>query len=353
MGAPNLFLKNRAVFFQKNSKNVIFEVTSAQLPVLNRIGLDDLFLTKGHIQAPHWHPNAAELNYVAAGEAMISVLDPLRHRLLSYHVKRGQVVYIPINWWHWVSAISDKVHIVQTFSNADRQIIEGPDVLKKTPPEVFQLAYGVDAKAFAKLLAPITERVVIGPENPHLTEELNMMGNIMPSSSPILFFDLRQNLSVRRDDSLLFKVTCRQIPLMHDLSLGDLFLTKGHIREPHWHPNADEFDYIISGQVTISILNPFTLQLISGNVQAGQVVFIPKGWWHWIIPVTEKTHLLVFFNDGKIESVEGSDVLRLTPPRVYEQAYGINAEKLDKELTSIRKTLTIGPPSTTDEQIWF
>ena len=144
-----------------------------------------------------------------------------------------------------------------------------------------------------------------------------------------------------------------QIPAMQVLSLGDLFLTKGHIREPHWHPNADELDYVVFGEATVSILNPFTHRLLNYLVKPGQLAFIPKGWWHWITPVTEKAHLLVNFNDGKIESVDGSDVLRLTPPEVFKQAYGINAEALDNELASIRETLTIGPPDPMPERIWL
>lgn len=34
-----------------------------------------------------------------------------------------------------------------------------------TPPEVFQVAYGVNAEHLAKDLAPIKESVVIGPPN--------------------------------------------------------------------------------------------------------------------------------------------------------------------------------------------
>lgn len=36
-------------------------------------------------------------------------------------------------------------------------------MLRLTPPEVFQLAYGVDAKEIADALLPVTESVVIGP----------------------------------------------------------------------------------------------------------------------------------------------------------------------------------------------
>jgi oxalate decarboxylase/phosphoglucose isomerase-like protein (cupin superfamily) len=350
--SPNLFYEY-SVLFRKDADNVIFQVTSDQLPILNRIGLDDLFITKGHIREPHWHPNAAEMDYVVTGAVAISILDPIRHQLLTYHVTSGQVVFIPINWCHWITAISDEVHVVQVFSNAKRQIIEGSDMLRKTPPKVFQQAYDVNAKQFASLLSPITETVVIGPPNcVDLTNSPGTSKESIPRAthgikpgSPNLFFDLKRNLTVRRDNSFLYEVTCTQIPMMQVLSLGDLYLTKGHLREPHWHPNADELDYVISGEVTISILNPDTLHVCNYHLKPGQVTFIPKGWFHWIIPDTADAHMLVYFNDGKIESVEGSDVLRLTPPEVFQQAYDVHARQFAKEVAPITETLNIGPPS--------
>ena len=353
----NLFFDTRkSVFFKRNAENIIFQVTSSQLPVLRNISLDNIFLSRGHILEPHWHPNAAELDYVVSGEAIISVLDPFTPQLLTYRVKPGDVVFIPINWWHWIISITEEAHVVALYDTKKRQNTFGSDVLRKTPPEVFQLAYGVNAEKLAKVLAPITETVVIGPINgapiSDMIREMFLPMNRRrggmqwgSTTSPELFFDVSDNVGFQRNpQNVLYEVTSAQIPEMQDLALGDLFLSREHIREPHWHPNADELDFIISGEVIISILNPSTLELQTYHVKPGQVTFLPKGWWHWITCVTEKAHLLVAFNDGQIQSIEGSDVLRLTPPYVFALAYDVNAQKLDKVLSPIDETVVIGPP---------
>jgi oxalate decarboxylase/phosphoglucose isomerase-like protein (cupin superfamily) len=346
--SPNLFFDTKnSVFFKRNPENVLFQVTSSQLPAMQNIGLDDIFLTKAHILEPHWHPNAAELSYVVSGEVMISVLDPETPQLLSYRVKPGDVVFIPINWWHWIVALSEEAHVVAVYDNEQRQNIFGSDVLRKTPPKVFQLAYNVDAKELAKVLASITETVVIGP--PHSRSMSKLMSEhyhtMNKSKEPNLFFDVSKNEEFDRDpENVLDEVTSEQIPLMDNLALGDLFMSKNHIREPHWHPNADELDYIVSGEVEISILNPDTLELQTYHVKPRQVTFIPKGWWHWITCVSEEAHLLVNFNDGTIESIEGSDVLRLTPPSIFQLAYDVNAKQLERVLEPIDETVVIGPP---------
>lgn len=164
--SPNLFFDSKkSVFFRRNADNIIFQVTSSQLPILKNIGLDNIFLSKDHILEPHWHPNAAELDYVVSGEVIISVLDPMTPQLLTYRVKPGDVVFIPMNWWHWMISITDEAHIVAVYDNEKRQNVFGSDVLRKTPPEVFQLAYGVNAEQLAKILKPITQTVIIGPKS--------------------------------------------------------------------------------------------------------------------------------------------------------------------------------------------
>ncbi|GIM46586.1 hypothetical protein DNHGIG_21350 [Collibacillus ludicampi] len=145
--------------------------------------------------------------------------------------------------------------------------------------------------------------------------------NHFSSGSPNLFFDLKNNVLFRRNDkNIAYEVTSTQLPALQGLSVADLFLTKGHIREPHWHPNAGELDYVISGELIISVLDPFTPQLLTYHVKPGQAVFLPMGWWHWITAVSDEAHLLVIFNNEQPENAEGSDLLRLTPPKVFQQA---------------------------------
>lgn len=165
-GTPNLFFDSRDnIFFKRNDKNIAYEVTSTQLPAMIGGAFVDLFLTKGHIREPHWHPNAWELDVVISGESITSILDPDTNKLHHYRAKAGQVIFIPMGWWHWITPVSEEAHLHLFFNNDQPETAEGSDTLRLTPPEVFQLSYGVDAKKLAKVLSPITESVVIGPPN--------------------------------------------------------------------------------------------------------------------------------------------------------------------------------------------
>ena len=79
--------------FKRNEKNVAYEVTSTQLPAMIGGAFVDLFMTKGHMREPHWHPNAWELDVVVSGEAVTSILNPETNQLQNYHVKGANCLY--------------------------------------------------------------------------------------------------------------------------------------------------------------------------------------------------------------------------------------------------------------------
>ncbi|MFT8322161.1 MAG: cupin domain-containing protein [Bacillus sp. (in: firmicutes)] len=162
-GTPNLFFDSKdSVFFERDPENIAYEVTSTQLPAMVGGAFVDLYLTKGHIRKPHWHPNAWELDVVVSGEAIVSIIDPDTKKLHHYKAKPGQLVFIPMAWWHWITPASDKLHLHLFFNNDQFETASGSDTLRLTPPEVFELSCGVSAQKIADALSPIKESVVIG-----------------------------------------------------------------------------------------------------------------------------------------------------------------------------------------------
>ncbi len=61
------------------------------------------------------------------------------------------------------------------------------------------------------------------------------------------------------------------------LSPSSLTMKPGALREPHWHPNAWEVDWVIEGRAELCVVNPDdTTQTVV--LEPGDVGFIPQAW---------------------------------------------------------------------------
>lgn len=137
----------------------------------------------------------------------------------------------------------------------------------------------------------------------------------------------------------------KQLNTLENTSLLDIFLSTGNVVEPHVHQNAAELVYCISGGAVVSLLNPFTNQILNFPIKPGQVANIPQGWWHYEIASVDNTHLLAIFDAPTPEVIFGSDMLRLTPANVMAHTYCLDEQQWKQAISPIQSTTIIGPPT--------
>jgi oxalate decarboxylase len=87
-----------------------------------------------------------------------------------------------------------------------------------------------------------------------------------------------------------------------DCSIYIARLEPNGVREPHWHPNAWEVNFVVSGKVKWSFLGPKASYDIF-EAEQGDVVFIPRGEFHYFENASETEDLvvLVVFNTSTSE----------------------------------------------------
>jgi oxalate decarboxylase len=117
---------------------------------------------------------------------------------------------------------------------------------------------------------------------------------------------------------------------------GAMFLVvlkPGGIREPHWHPNAWEFDYCISGRARMSVVAPEN-EWKEFDVESGQAVFVPMGFFHYFENIgKDDLQFLVVFNNSAAESGDdiGISVSRGgIPDHVLAATFGVHARAFHK-----------------------
>ncbi|MBJ8119009.1 MULTISPECIES: cupin domain-containing protein [Bacillus] len=136
----------------------------------------------------------------------------------------------------------------------------------------------------------------------------------------------------------------KQLNTLENTSLLDIYLSTGNVVEPHIHQNAAELVYCISGSAVVSLLNPFTNQILNLPIKPGQVANIPQAWWHYEIATADGTHLLAIFDAPTPEVIFGSDILRLTPANMMAHTYCLDEQQWKQAVSPIQSTTVIGPP---------
>ncbi|TRZ37360.1 cupin domain-containing protein [Niallia circulans] len=162
------------------------------------------------------------------------------------------------------------------------------------------------------------------------------------------FSDVNKNrLNTRNADNYINRLGRDVLNTLGEVSLLDIYLSNGRVVEPHYHQNAAELVYCISGSAVVSLINPFTNKVSNIPIRPGQVANIPQGWWHWEIASEDKTHLLAIFDAPYPEYIFGSDILTKTPVEVLAHTYCLDPVQLKKTLAPLKNdTIVIGP---TDE----
>ncbi len=159
-------------------------------------------------------------------------------------------------------------------------------------------------------------------------------------------YDVNQSLFFRKDANNYINVLgISQLNTLGNVSLLDIYLSTGNTIEPHIHQNASELVYCVTGEATVSLINPFTNQLLTFRIKPGQVANVPQAWWHYEIANEDNTHLIAIFDAPTPEVIFGSDILRLTPPEAWAHSYCLDEAKVRDTLSPITKTVVIGPPA--------
>ncbi len=98
-------------------------------------------------------------------------------------------------------------------------------------------------------------------------------------------------------------VSSREFSIQTTLTAGRLDLEPGALREMHWHPHADEWQYYIRGRARVGIFGSHG-RARTEEFAAGDVGFVPQGFGHYVEAVgTEPLEMLILYNSGVYQEI--------------------------------------------------
>jgi oxalate decarboxylase len=125
-------------------------------------------------------------------------------------------------------------------------------------------------------------------------------------------------------------VDTRNFPISIDIAAALVEVQPGHMREVHWHPNADEWQYYTGGQGRMTV---FAAQ---GNARTfdyreGDVGYVPKSMPHFVENTGSMTlRFLELFRSPRYEDVSLTQWMALTPHELVQAHLDLDRSLLDQ-----------------------
>lgn len=116
--------------------------------------------------------------------------------------------------------------------------------------------------------------------------------------------------------------TKKNFPVLQGMSIYKLVLQAGGVREPHWHANADELGYVVTGKVLVSFYADGNCRE-SFVAEKGEAFFIPSGALHAIENLgEERSELILQFSHEEPEDFELATSVNMFTDAVLGNTWG-------------------------------
>jgi oxalate decarboxylase len=290
------------------------EATVAEFPVSEKLAGVLMSLNPGGLRELHWHANAAEWAYVIKGQCRVTTINPQGQSQIA-DFAAGDVWYFPRGFGHSIQGIgAEDCLFVLVFDNgyfSEFGTFSISDWVGHTPPEVLAKNFGVPAATFANF--PKREVYIAkGPVPPPLPAD-PAPGTINPGT-----LTHRYRLLAQRPDTYPGGtnrlVSQREFPISTTITGALMRIKPGGMRELHWHPNADEWQYYIGGRARMSVFGSHGRVRLE-EFNAGDVGYVPQGYGHYIENAgSEDLELLIVLNNGTYESISLANWMGANPP---------------------------------------
>src|ERR1044071_2036659 len=100
------------------------------------------------------------------------------------------------------------------------------------------------------------------------------------------------------------EATVEELPISKGIAGVSMRLEPGAMRELHWHPTADEWDYVIEGNISVTMFGSHG-RYRTETMEKGDVGYIPQGYGHSIENVGDKScRVLIGLNTGVYEAID-------------------------------------------------
>src|SRR6195256_4806392 len=308
------------------------QVTQADFAISTTISGVNMRLTAGGIRELHWH-QAAEWAYMTYGHCRVTVIDPMGRPYIA-DVKEGDIWYFPAGYPHSLQGLGpDGCEFVICFDAGDASEFNTllvTDWFAHTPPAVLAENFGVPAKTFAK--TPLNDLWIFQGKVPGDLPAVRkaMTGNA--ETPPQQFtFSLASSAPAKESKSGELRVAdSSNFNVATTIAAALVTVRPGGVREMHWHPNADEWQYYIKGKARMTVFNTGP-NAMTMDFNAGDIGYVKRNLGHYVENVGDTDlRFIGVFRAPRYEEISLSNWLTHTPPALVAQHLNIDEGTIAK-----------------------
>lgn len=305
------------------------EVTKQDFAISEEIAGVNMYLEPGGIRELHWH-QTAEWAVMTRGKCRVTTLG--RNGLPSVEdVEEGDLWFFPAGTPHSLQGLGpDGAEFVLAFDNGDQS--ESNTLLltewfAHTPPEVLAKNFGVAQEVFKDI--PLHNLWIFPGDEPGPLAEDQDAAGVAWGSEPVIFRLSRSKPLYENSGGRIQIADSTNFPASDTVAAALVTIEPGSMRELHWHPNADEWQYYLRGSARMTVFNNGP-HANTTDFRAGDVGVVRKNYGHYIENTGDDVlQFLEVFRADRYEEVSLANWLSHLPPSLVAKHLNLDESTLE------------------------
>lgn len=305
------------------------QVTTRELPVATTLAGVNMRLTPGGVRELHWHKQV-EWSFMTVGRARITAVDQNGKNFVA-DVGVGDLWYFPPGIPHSIQGLEEGCEFLLVFDAGDFSDLDTftiSDWFAHTPKEVLSANFGVPLSAFADI--PKEQKYIFQAEVPAPLKEVAIPD---PFGTRNFTHNLLGQTPIKSPGGSVRIVDSSNFPVSEEIAAALVEILPGGMRELHWHPNNDEWQYVLSGagRMTAFAANGTARTF---DIRAGDVGYMPFCYGHYVQNTgTETLWYLEVFKSNRYADISLTQWMALVPDQLVRNNLNVGPELMD----SLRK----------------
>jgi oxalate decarboxylase len=327
---PNLKYSYAAAHNRVLSGGWAREVTVRELPIATELAGVNMRLKPGGIRELHWHKEA-EWAYMIAGSARITAVDQEGRNFID-DVGKGDLWYFPAGIPHSIQGLEDGCEFLLVFDDgnfSENETFLITDWFAHTARDVLAKNFGVSADAFDAIPLDYdhSRYMFAGDVPPPLADDqVKAPAGVVPQTFSHRL-DAQDPIECAGGNVRI--VDSSNFPVSKNIAAALVEVEPGAIRELHWHPNADEWQYYLGGRGRMTVFAS-SGKARTFDYQAGDVGYVPFAMGHYVENTgDEPLRFLEMFRSDRFADISLNQWMALVPPELVKAHLNLDQRTLD------------------------